>query len=92
MSVNSSPRFQPSSGITARSQPSPFMSLTIKASSPRVIPVRIGMDQAPTIDSYPSCSKPPSQLVPPSGAGRSSTSRLFPCSAQASITYSMVEI
>ena len=72
-------RRQPSIGITSRSAPMPNSSLNSRASSPMVIPCRIGIGYWPTNDSYPRTSIGPSTALPPMGLGRSQTIALTPC-------------
>ena len=51
----------------------PNSSLNSRASSPMVMPCRIGIGNSPTNDSYPATSIGPSTAVPPMGFGRSHT-------------------
>ena len=58
-------------------------SLKSRASSPIVMPWRIGIGNWPTNDSNPGTSASPSTSTPPIGLGRSQTTTGTPCRAQA---------
>ena len=75
-------RRQPSIATTSRSAPMPKCSLNSRASSPIVMPWRIGIGYSPTNDSNPCTSIGPSTASPPIGLGRSQTMTLTPCSAR----------
>ena len=76
-------RRQPSIFTTSSDAPIAKCSLNSRASSPMVIPWRIGIGNCPTNDSKPSTSNAPSTSVPPIGLGRSHTMTGTPCLAQA---------
>ena len=77
------PRDQPSISTTWRSAPMPKCVLKSAASSPIVIPWRMGMGKSPTNDSYPGSSIGPSTAAPPIGLGRSHTMTGSLCRAAA---------
>ncbi len=83
-------RRQPPSGTTSRSAPMPNASLNSRASSPIVIPCRIGMGNIPTNDSNPGSSIGPSSARPPIGFGRSQTNTVTPCLAAARRQFAIV--
>jgi len=83
-------RRHPSIGTTSSAQPIPFVSLSQRASSPTVIPCRSGIRWSPTNDSNPGRSIGPSTATPPTGFGRSSTTKGTPASAHASIASAIV--
>ena len=67
--VSTSSRRQPSIATTSRSAPMPKCSLNSRASSPIVMPCRIGIGYRPTNDSNPRTSIGPSTASPPIGFG-----------------------
>jgi hypothetical protein len=68
-------------GISTTSSfaPMPKCSLNSFASSPMVMPCRIGIGNWPTNDSKPGSSIGPSTSTPPIGFGRSQTTMGSPC-------------
>jgi hypothetical protein len=76
-------RVQPSISITCSGALIAKCSLKNRASSPIVMPCRIGIGNWPTNDSLPSTSIGPSTSSPPIGLGRSQTMTSMPCLAQA---------
>ncbi len=66
-------RRHPSIALTSRAAPRPSSALKSRASSPIVMPWRIGIGHMPTKDSKPFTSIGPSTAVPPIGFGRSQT-------------------
>ena len=60
-------------GTTSSRAPMAKWSLNRRASSPMVMPWRIGMGNCPTNDSKPASSIGPSTSTPPIGFGRSQT-------------------
>ena len=76
-------RRQPSIVTTSTSAPSWNCSLKSRASSPMVMPWRIGIGNWPTNDSKPGTSVSPSTATPPIGLGRSQTMTGTPWRAQA---------
>jgi hypothetical protein len=72
-------RLHPAIVTTSRSAPMAKCSLKSRASSPIVMPWRIGTGNNPTNDSNPRSSIGPSTATPPMGFGRSQTVTFTPC-------------
>ena len=83
-------RVQPAQGTTVRSTPKRCSAASIRASSPAVIPCRLGSGYIPTKLSKPGWTRFPSTTSPPRGLGRSSTTKRTPARPQASIARAMV--
>ena len=83
-------RLQPSIATTSRSAPMPNASLKRRASSPIVMPCRIGSGYSPTNDSKPWTSIGPSTASPPIGFGRSHTITGMPCFFAATRQFAIV--
>ena len=83
-------RVQPSIFTTSSDAPMPNASLNNLASSPVVMPWRIGIGNRPTNDSHPCCSVAPSTPMPPIGFGRSQTMTVTPCFAAARMQLAIV--
>ena len=83
-------RDQPRHGTTARSHPKRCSAFSIRASSPSVIPWRLGSGYSPTKLWNPGSTRLPSTRSPPSGLGRSRTTKRTPACAQASIASAIV--
>ena len=83
-------RVQPPQATTSRSTSIRRSAWNRRASSPIVMPCRMGNGCMPMNDANAGSSSGPSIATPPMGFGRSSTTNVLPASAQASIDSSMV--
>src|SRR5947209_8331277 len=81
---------QPSISITVRAHPTLKNSLNIWASSPIVIPCRVGIGNWPTNEANCDSSPLPSTCLPLIGLGRSQTITFFPALAAALMQFAMV--
>ena len=90
--AKSKERDHPVTGVTVKATGlARKRALKRRASSPTVIPWRMGIGWIPTNDTHSGASNTgPSSTTPPSGLGLSSTSSGMPCSAQASMALERV--